>query len=209
MSPALYGEIVTYNCKYLHNRYEVEWDSIGNMESACDDASKDLISAWEMFSVVPDVIERKVPGPLSVFREEVLPMCLSLLKKLMLNPKYQKFIEIPPDNNTQASSMMKYYNYLNEGRDLCRGHKRRVFVNAKVPLPMCLSVIKERMDQGYYRNLQAILNDIELIDANADMFFGSKKSSISYSYNKTNQVLQQYIKLLENRKITSGRSLFY
>ena len=47
-----------------------------------------------------------------------------------------------------------------------------MFYNTMVALPMSLSLVKDRLEQGYYRQVQGLLGDVAAIQRNATDFNG-------------------------------------
>lgn len=47
-----------------------------------------------------------------------------------------------------------------------------MFYNTLVALPMSLSLMKERLQQGYYRQLEGWLGDVATLESNARAFCG-------------------------------------
>ncbi len=47
-----------------------------------------------------------------------------------------------------------------------------MYYNTMVALPMSLSLIKDRLEQGYYRQVQGVMGDVATIEGNATAFNG-------------------------------------
>ena len=47
-----------------------------------------------------------------------------------------------------------------------------MYYNSMVPLPMSLSLVRERLGQGYYRQVQGVMGDVATIAGNARAFNG-------------------------------------
>ena len=47
-----------------------------------------------------------------------------------------------------------------------------MYYNTMVPLPMSLSLIRDRLEQGYYRQVQGVMGDVASIEGNARAFNG-------------------------------------
>lgn len=55
-----------------------------------------------------------------------------------------------------------------------QGTRELVFYNSRVPLPFTLGDIRARLDGGYYRSVEAVLADVDLIADNARVFNGEE-----------------------------------
>ncbi len=47
-----------------------------------------------------------------------------------------------------------------------------MYYNTMVALPMSLSLMKDRLEQGYYRQVQGVMGDVATIQGNAQAFNG-------------------------------------
>lgn len=47
-----------------------------------------------------------------------------------------------------------------------------MYYNTMVALPMSLSLVKDRLEQGYYRQVQGVMGDVATIQGNAQAFNG-------------------------------------
>lgn len=47
-----------------------------------------------------------------------------------------------------------------------------MFYNTMVALPMSLSLMKDRLEQGYYRQVEGVMGDVATIESNARAFNG-------------------------------------
>lgn len=47
-----------------------------------------------------------------------------------------------------------------------------MFYNTMVALPMSLSLMKDRLEQGYYRQVEGVMGDVATIEGNARVFNG-------------------------------------
>ena len=67
-------------------------------------------------------------------------------------------------------AMMRFSPHSRPGRACHAG--ALMYYNTMVALPMSLSLMKDRLEQGYYRQVQGVMGDVATIQGNAQAFNG-------------------------------------
>jgi hypothetical protein len=159
--------------------HEVKWDSDG-LSSGIDDPVDDttnFVSRWEV--VVQHEDGQWVsdpPMPRSVSGAETL---IALIDALIDHPIASGLFDRPVD-------LKDCPNYTDSGG---------------IALPMDLSVIRARISGGYYRSLDAILSDVDLIARNAHHYNDEELSNIPAFSEAVYCVMSQHILQLQRRSL--------
>ncbi|KAL0024726.1 hypothetical protein WJX77_011758 [Trebouxia sp. C0004] len=149
-----------YGCGGLWERFLVGWQPRPQTGHAHNDSDEDdnteptHQSPWELFDEGLDAQQAVQEGP--ALDSPVTDRLKHAVQALSASEHFELFVDLlDPDAAYPASDTgaLMYYNTM-------------------VALPMSLSLIKDRLEQGYYRQVQGVMGDVATIQGNAQAFNG-------------------------------------
>jgi hypothetical protein len=160
--------------------HEVKWDTDGLSNGGADeplDDTTNFVSHWEVVVQHEDGhwVEDP-PLPRSISGAESL---VTLIDALMEHPIASGLFDRPVD-------LKDCPNYTDSGG---------------IALPMDLSVVRARLSSGYYRSLDAVLSDIDLIARNAHHYNDEDLSNIPAFSEAVYCVMSQHILQMQRRSL--------
>ncbi|KAL0034434.1 hypothetical protein WJX79_002167 [Trebouxia sp. C0005] len=149
-----------YGCGGLWERFLVGWQPRPQTGHAQDNSDEDdnteptHQSPWELFDEGLDAQQAVQEGP--ALDSPVTDRLKHAVQALSASEHFELFVDLlDPDAAYPASDTgaLMYYNTM-------------------VALPMSLSLMRDRLEQGYYRQVQGVMGDVATIQGNAQAFNG-------------------------------------